>query len=249
MAITGTIVHLAGLTGVQGTSPGLHGYFARPDEAAAQGAQVRRPGVVMVHEAWGLDDVLKRQADHLAAMGYLVLAPDMFSAGGRARCLVPTFKALRSGRGRAFADLEASRIWLTEQPECTGKVGIIGFCMGGGFALMTAPRGFDVSAPFYGMLPPDPDDLLGTCPMVASYGGKDSSLRGAAGKLERVLTAMHVPHDVKEYPAAGHSFMNDAENAPVALRPLTKVANIGPEPAAAADAWRRVEAFFAQHLA
>lgn len=235
-------VDLAGLTGVQGASRGLHAYLARP---AGDGVY---PGVVMVHELWGLDDVLKRQADHLASLGYVVLAPNMFSQGGRLRCLVPTFRALRRGSGRAFADIEACRVWLTEQPGCTGRVGIIGFCMGGGFALMTAPRGFDVSAPFYGMLPPDPDDLLGTCPMVASYGGRDRGLVGAAGKLERVLTAMHVPHDVKEYPQAGHSFMNDEPNGPVLLRPLLRVADIGPEPTAAADAWSRVATFFAKHL-
>jgi carboxymethylenebutenolidase len=239
-----TMIELAGATRVQGVSARLRGYLARPDDPDAA-----VPGVVMVHEAWGLDDVLTRQADHLAGLGYAVLAPDMYSAGGPARCLVPTFRALRTGRGRAFADLEACRLWLTEQPWCTGKVGIIGFCMGGGFALLTAPRGFDVSAPFYGMLPRDPRDLQGSCPIVASYGGRDSGLVGAAAKLERALTELGVPHDVMEYPAAGHSFMNDAANAPVPLRPLMKVANIGPEPGSAAHAWGRVEAFFAEHLA
>ena len=62
------------------------------------------------------------------------------------------------------------------------------------------------------------------------------------------MTRAGVPHDVKEYPGAGHSFLNDASNGPRVLRPLLRVANIGPHPDAAADAWRRIEAFFAAQL-
>jgi carboxymethylenebutenolidase len=72
---------------------------------------------------------------------------------------------------------------------------------------------------------------------------------GMAGKLERTLTTLGIEHDVKTYPNAGHSFLNDAPNGPVPLRPLMKVLKVGPEPTAAADAWRRIEAFFAKHLA
>lgn len=85
--------------------------------------------------------------------------------------------------------------------------------------------------------------------MVASYGGRDRMLKGAAARLESVLEGAGVPHDVKEYPGAGHSFLNDAENAPRLLRPLTRISGIGPEPESAADAWRRIEGFFAEHLA
>ena len=76
----------------------------------------------------------------------------------------------------------------------------------------------------------------------------DPSLRGAASRLDAALDKAGVTHDVKEYPAAGHAFLNDAEAGPRALRPLLRVAGIGPEPESARDAWGRIEAFFAAHL-
>ena len=73
-------------------------------------------------------------------------------------------------------------------------------------------------------------------------------MTGAAAKLETALTAAGVTHDVKEYPGAGHAFLNDANVGPAVLRPPLKVAGVGPEPAAAADAWARITAFFDTHL-
>ncbi len=70
----------------------------------------------------------------------------------------------------------------------------------------------------------------------------------APGELEAALTTAGVEHDVRTYPAAGHSFLNDAENGPKLLRPLLRVAHVGPEPESAKDAWARIEAFFDQHL-
>ncbi|WP_326585794.1 dienelactone hydrolase family protein [Streptomyces sp. NBC_00481] len=178
-------------------------------------------------------------------------ASTLFADGGARRCLVPTMRAATSGRGRAWADLEAARQTLAEHPDCTGRVGVIGFCMGGSFALVAAGRGaFDAASVNYGLLPEDAERALAeSCPVVASYGGRDRMLKGAAARLESVLEGAGVPHDVKEYPGAGHSFLNDAENAPRLLRPLTRISGIGPEPESAADAWRRIEGFFAEHLA
>jgi carboxymethylenebutenolidase len=225
-----------------GSSP-LRGYLARP---VGEGPW---PGVVMVHEVFGMDDVLRRHADHLAAMGYLTLAVDLFSAGGARRCLVSTMRAMSAGQGRAFTDIETARGWLTESPDCTGRVGIIGFCMGGGFALLSANRGFDAAAPNYGPLPKDLDGALaGACPVVGSYGGSDRSLKGATARLETALTKAGVMHDLKEYPGAGHQFLNDAETGPRPLRPLFRIAGMGPDPDAAADAWSRIDAFFGEHL-
>jgi carboxymethylenebutenolidase len=201
---------------------------------------------VVIHEVFGLDEVNLRHAERIAAMGYLALAPNLFSDGPSRRCLV---SMMRSGEGTAYADIEASRNWLLQRSDCTGKVGIIGFCMGGGFALMSAGRGFDVAAPNYGMLPTDLDAAMAdACPVVASYGGRDRGLKGAAARLEEALTRAGVEHDVHEYPDAGHSFLNEAPNGPKLLRPLLRVMGVGPEPASAADAWRRIEAFFDKQL-
>ena len=208
------------------------------------------PGVVVVPEIWGLNDVSRRHAGRLASLGDLTLAVDQYSDGGVRRCLVPTMRALVTGRGRPLIDIDAARQWLTLSPECTGRVGIIGVCSGGGFALLTAATGFGVASVNYGQLPQHLDATLAqACPIVASYGKRDHSLRGAAGKLERALNRAGVVHDVKEYPSAGHSFLNDEDTGPRVLRPLERVVmGAGPEPAAAADAWRRIEAFFASHL-
>src|SRR3954470_6061050 len=113
------------------------------------------PGVVVLHEAFGLTDDTRAHADRLARHGYLALAPDLFTAGGALRCLRATVPAMTSGRGDAFGDIEASRALLADRHDCTGAVGVVGFCMGGGFALLAATRGFDASAPNYGQLPKD----------------------------------------------------------------------------------------------
>ncbi len=209
------------------------------------------PAVVMVHEAFGVNDVMRRQVMRLASAGFLVLMPDLFSDGGARRCLTATFRSLLSGQGRAYVDIEAARRSLLTRDDCTGRVGVIGFCMGGGFALMTASRGFEASSVNYGMLPRDLDEaLVGACPVVGSFGGNDASLRGAAATLNAALERAGVPHDVKEYPSAGHAFLNDEPTGPSLLRPVfARILGAGPDPVAAADAWARIEAFFAEHLA
>ncbi len=228
---------------LRGGSTPLNGYLATPSGVGPW------PGVVVVHEVFGVDPMTRGHADRLARAGFLTLAVDLFSAGGARRCLVSTMRAMTAGQGRAFTDIETARSWLQTAPGCTGKVGVIGFCMGGGFALLTASRGFDAAAPNYGRLPGDLDAAMaGACPVVASYGGRDTTLKGAAARLETALTAAGVVHDVKEYPTAGHAFLNDAEVGPRALRPLLRVAGMGPDPVAAADAWTRIDAFFSEHL-
>ncbi|MCW2778961.1 MAG: Carboxymethylenebutenolidase [Frankiales bacterium] len=204
------------------------------------------PGVVVVHEVFGLTDDVRQQADRLAAAGYLAVAPDLYSAGGAVRCLKSTFGALSRGEGPAVEDLTAVRTWLAGRPDCTGTVGIIGFCLGGGFALVMATKGYDAAAPAYGPLPKDPAQALaGACPVVASYGRRDVGLRGAAAQLERALTTAGVEHDVKEYPDAGHSFLNRHDYLPSFLE---RIAGFHYDQAAAEDAWARVLRFFDRHL-
>jgi carboxymethylenebutenolidase len=135
--------------------------------------------------------------------------------------MIAAFRSLRAGTGRPFTDLETCRDWLRARPDCTDHVGVVGFCMGGGFALMTANRGFDVSSVNYGL--PEPRDLAGAvrgaCPIVASYGGRDRGAAGVADRLAAALTDAGVEHDVLEYAGAGHAFLNTAANGPKVLRP------------------------------
>ncbi|MEU1014092.1 dienelactone hydrolase family protein [Streptomyces sp. NPDC005898] len=236
-------VDLSSLSAKSGGSRRLEGHLVRPEGTGPW------PGVVIAHEVLGVDDVMLRQAERLAGAGYLALLPDLFTEGGARRCLIPTIRAAMSGTGRAYQDLEAARSYLLSQSDCTGAVGIIGFCMGGAFALLSAGRGdYEAASANYGLLPKDLDVLADACPVVASFGGKDRTLKGAAGRLSAALERHGVVHDVKEYPQAGHAFLNDAEAGPRPLRPLFRVMNIGPEPDAAADAWQRIETFFATHL-
>ena len=230
-------------------------YPSGPDELraylAVPAGQGPWPGVVVLHEAWGLNDDIRAQADRFAAGGYVALAPDLYSAGPRLRCIRRTFQDLLARRGRSFEHLEAARAWLAAREDCTGRAGLIGFCLGGGFALVAAARsGFAAVAPNYGILPRRASEVLeGACPVVASYGRRDLTLRNTAAKLERTLTELGVVHDVKEYPEAGHSFMTDFLPGP----PMNLVGKIvlraGPVASASDDAWERVFAFFGEHVA
>ncbi|NYI88746.1 carboxymethylenebutenolidase [Amycolatopsis endophytica] len=221
----------------------IRGYLATPQTEVS--GPPPWPGVVIVHDAVGLTQDARNITDRFATAGYVALSPDMYSRGGFARCVKSVFKELTAGKGRSFDDLDAARSLLASRDDCTGRIGVVGFCMGGGFALVGASRGFDASAPYYGRLPQDLSVLDGACPVVASFGKKDFSLRGAADKLERELSSRGIPHDVKEYPTAGHSFANQF-HGPVNV--LLKIAGMSYDRAASEDAWRRVMAFFAEHL-
>ncbi|HVW44280.1 MAG TPA: dienelactone hydrolase family protein [Amycolatopsis sp.] len=222
----------------------IRGYLAEPVEAAA--GKPPWPGVVIVHDALGLNEDARNITDRFATAGYLALAPDLYSRGGFVRCVKTVFQELAAAKGRSFADLDAARGLLAARADCNGKVGVVGFCLGGGFALVGATRGFDASAPYYGQSPKDLSILDGACPIVASFGKKDPSLRGAAAKLENELGARGIPHDIKEYPEAGHSFANQFHLGP--LNVLARIAGVGYHRESSEDAWRRVLAFFAEHL-
>jgi carboxymethylenebutenolidase len=225
-----------------GSSSQLRAYLARPIGAGPW------PGVVVIQDSLGLSDDIREQADRLAAAGYLALAPDLYSGRGL-RCVLATMAASRSGKGAAYEDIEAARRWLAEREDCTGRIGVIGFCMGGGFALLSAVRSeFSAASVNYGEVPSDAStSLAGACPIVASYGARDRALPGRAARLERALSELGIAHDVKEYPRVGHSFLNRINAGPI-LGVALAVTGFSHDHASAEDAWRRILTFFDEHL-
>jgi carboxymethylenebutenolidase len=186
----------------------------------------------------------------VADLGYAALAPDLYDrAGARLICIARTLMTLNRGDGDAFHDLDAARKFLQQQPGVdSARIGVIGFCMGGGFALMFAARApIGVAATFYGDVPKTTDQLRGVCPVLGGYGGQDRLFAAQGRRLEKLLTEMGVDHDVKIYEEAGHSFMSRNSGF------LPWIGKIGPmkaayNPEAAEDSWTRIGAFFGRHL-
>jgi len=204
------------------------------------------PGVVVIHDAFNYVPDSKLVSARIARAGYVALSPNMYARGGRARCVMRVMRELLTKRGRAVDDILAARDHLQALPECSGQVGIAGFCMGGGFALIMSPKGFGASAPFYGTpLPRQLSETLdGACPIVASFGGRDPLGVGASNKLREVTAAKNITADIKSYPGVGHSFANKNPG-----QPLARILGFGYDDAATEDAWSRVFAFFGEHLA
>ncbi len=209
-------------------------YLARPAGTSPH------PGVVVIHEIWGLNENIRDIADRFASEGYVALAVDLFSGMNRAVCLWRLFRGLviRPLRDAPLAELRRAVDVLQARPEVDPtRVGVIGFCMGGSYALQLACVDGDVrvASVYYGWNPRPLAAVARACPIVGSYPELDRTTVRDAPKLELALTGYGVPHDIMIYPGTKHAFANDR-------RPSRY------NPAAAEDARRRTLAFFEQHL-
>jgi carboxymethylenebutenolidase len=210
------------------------------------------PGVVVLHESFGLNDDIRRIAGRFAAAGYAALAPALYSHGKRLVCLSRVMVDMVSGSvAREIADIHAAREALAARPEVDAeRIAVAGFCQGGGFALVAGTQpGFSAAAVNYGMVPSDRSQLDGICPVVASYGAKDRVVgRKMAEQLERHLSALGVAHDVKTYDGAGHSFFSEVDGWQGWLARVPTPMAVGYDEQAAEDGWRRMLGFFEEHV-
>ncbi len=210
----------------------LEGYLAAPEGPGPH------PAVVVIHEAFGLNDNIREIARRLANEGFAALAVDLFAGRNRMMCMFRFMSGLftNSLNHQGIKDLKAALTYLMQQPGVDAqRVGAIGFCMGGGFAIgwaCTDDR-LKVIAPFYGATPRPLTAVQRACPIVGSYPEKDFTA-GMARKLDTVLDAYQIEHDIKIYPDAKHSFFNDQRSSYNAE--------------ASADAWQRTLAFFKERL-
>ena len=211
----------------------LEAYLATPEGTGPF------PAVVVIHEIFGLNDNIRDIARRFASEGYAALAVDLFAGRNRTVCMFRFMGGMftNSLNHQGIKDLKAALTFLTQQPGVDAqRLGAIGFCMGGGFAIgwaCTDDR-LKVIAPFYGMNPRPLEAVARSCPVVGSYPEKDFTA-GAGRKLDEALDAYHIDHDIKVYPEAKHSFFNN-----------DRPSNYSAE--ASADAWPRTLAFFKERL-
>jgi carboxymethylenebutenolidase len=207
------------------------GYLARPKQPG--------PGVVVIQEWWGLVPHIEHIADRFAAEGFVALAPDLYH-GEKATSPDQAGKMMMAMRiDEAARDLAGAIRHLAQQPEVAGKIGTVGFCMGGALSLFAACRNPQVGAcaVFYGGHPnvkPDLESLQ--APVLGIYAGRDSFVTPEVVKeLDRRMTALGKRHEFHTYPQADHAFFNDQRREVY-------------DPAAAADAWTKTLAFFRREL-
>lgn len=184
-------------------------YLVRP--ARARG---KLPAVIVIHENRGLNPYIKDVARRLAAAGYMALAPDgLTSVGGYSGDDENGAKLFQQvDRAKMGEDLYAAAVYLKNRPDCTGKLGAIGFCFGGGVVNNLAVRmGADLAAgvPFYGAQPNADDTAKIKAPINAQYGELDARITGGWPAFDAELTKAGVPHEGHVYPGANHGFHND----------------------------------------
>src|SRR5712691_6302645 len=186
----------------------IKGYFVRPAGAA------KAPGVLVIHENRGLNPYIEDVARRLGTSGFMAYAPDgLTSVGGypgdeetAAKIFGPVDKP------KMMEDFVASAMWLKGRPDCTGKIGAVGFCFGGGIVNSLAVRlGSDLAAgvPFYGAQPPAADAAKIKAPLLLQYASLDTRITGGWPAFEEALKANHATYTAHVYEGANHGFHND----------------------------------------
>ncbi len=207
-------------------------YFAHPEGTGPF------PGIIVIHEIFGLNDNIRQIADRFAGQGYAALAVDLFANRNRTLCMLQAFYGLlvRPLDNPMLADLQSSMAVLRSLPGVdAARIGAVGFCMGGGYALQLAvtDQGMKAASVFYGGNPRPLDAMAQSCPIIGSYPDKDFTTQ-AAHDLEKMLTQSDISHDIKIYDNTQHSFFH-RQRSPF-------------EVDASKDSWERMLAFFEQHL-
>ncbi|HEY8039959.1 MAG TPA: dienelactone hydrolase family protein [Polyangiaceae bacterium] len=202
-----------------------------------------RRGVVVIHEIYGPRPEIDRVVGRFARAGYAAVAPDLF-ARGKFACLREMFRAMKTGDGVSVRQGRNARAWLSGKTGIDpAHVGLIGFCFGGGYALM-AGAGWGAVSANYGH-PPKATAMRGIGPVIACYGKRDSTLRKGPEELRALLA--EVGQDDAEIHVfdAGHSFLTDGK---VSLLGKLLPLGLGDYPDAREDGWRRILSFFDQRL-
>ena len=218
-----------------GTSIG--GYLTRPKGDAA------RPAVVVIHPWDGLSDHIRDVARRLAKAGYVALAPDLLSRQGGTSSFASSEAAIAAGRKLDNADITkdlTGGINYLKRQSFVGasKIGVIGFCWGGGKALMFTTRSKDLAAAviYYGDNPANLDDVKNiTAPVLGQYGGADERITSGVPQLEAAMKKYGKSFEYKIYPGAPHGFNSDT--SPRSYREE-----------AAKEAWGRTLEFFKKNL-
>jgi carboxymethylenebutenolidase len=207
--------HYESVSSPQGNGS-IGGYLVRPTSADTRDATpAKLPGVLVIHENRGLNPYIKDIARRLALQNFMAFAPDgLTSLGGYPG---DDYRGgqmfMKVDRQKMFEDFVAAALWLKGRPDCTGKIGAIGFCFGGSVVNMLAVRlGSDLAAgvPFYGAPPPAQDIPKIKAAILVHQGGLDKRLAPTWPGYDQALTAAHVPHEGYVYDGAVHGFFCDA---------------------------------------
>jgi carboxymethylenebutenolidase len=211
----------------------VKGYVARP------AGDTRAPGVVLIHENRGLQPHIRDVARRAATAGHVALAPDLMSAIGGTPATEDEARArfARMEPPVALADALKSIDYLRGRPDATGKVGVVGFCWGGGLVNQIAASGADIQAAvvFYGVSPaPDRVPAI-RAPVLLHYAGLDERVNATVPGFEAALKAAGKPYTLHRYEGVNHAFHNDTGGARY-------------DAAAARLAWSRTIEFFDRTL-